>query len=278
MFMTDITLDLDKVIPPTLTVSRTFAFLFAFSAVVLLVTLLARLILGRDSSLKHAMSSSLGILVLYGMVAMIFTFNPAGLRDYLAPLPFVTLNDGYMDLFQFSTADFPTICVQLLSMLVLAYLINQINSVTPDKMKALGWFAYRLMCVFFSIFVHYVVYRVFNRLADAYMTEKIAEYAPMILLFILVFFFSLGLIKFILGLFLTAVNPVFGGIYAFFFANKIGKNISRAIGSTAILTGFICFLQYLGFHTFPIAPDALGQYIPFTVCVGLLWFLVGAKL
>lgn len=278
MFMTHITLDLDKVIPPTLTVSRTFAFLFTFSVVVLLVTLLVRLILGKDSSLKHAMSSSLGILVLYGMVAVIFTFNPAGLRDYLAPLPFVTLNEGYMDLFQFSTADFPTICMQLLSMLVLSYLVNQINSVTLDKMNILGWYAYRLLCVFFSIFVHYTLYRIFNRLAETYMTDFVAEYAPMMLLCVLVFFFSLGFIKFILGLFLTAVNPIFGGVYAFFFANKIGKNISRAIGSTVILTGFICVLQYLGFSTFPIAPEALSQYIPFTVCIGLLWFLVGAKL
>jgi hypothetical protein len=182
-----------------------------------------------------------------------------------------------MQLFNFSASDLTTICKQLLSMLFLSFLVNQINSFTPDKLKMLGWLGFRVCCIFVAIFAHHLIYRILNKLTGD-LHGQLLEYAPLILLVILIFMFSLGFIKLVAGLFLTVVNPVLGGIFTFFFANKIGKNISRAIGSTTALTLFVFTMHRLGYSTLPIGAGVLPQYIPFCLCITLLWVIIGHKL
>lgn len=270
--------DFNKFLPDGVSLSDALLFALAFSLVVLAVIWLVRRIFGKDSGLKQALVSSLGILVLYGLYVVICTFDPAGLRRFTAPLPYVRFGGGYVTLFDFSAASFPDICVEVLSMLLLAYLVNQIGSFAPSKVKPLRWLITRLLCAFLSIFVHYLVYGLLNKFVLTALPGPLVEYAPMILVSILLFMFLLGLLKFILGLFLTVVNPLLGGVYAFFFMNKIGKNISRAIGTTTALTLFTAALRHFGCASFSIAPEKLVSYIPFCLCIMLLWFITGHKM
>lgn len=253
-------------------------YIFIFSLAVLCITLVARLLLGKDSSLKHALVSSLGIIMLYALCVIVYTFDPAGLKKYLAPLPFVFFIEDEITLFNFATADFPNICMQLLSMVILAFLVNQINSYTPPNLKPLGWLLHRSFCVCLAFFGHYLVHRIMEKLVDKVLPDQVLEFAPMILLGILIFMFLLGFIKFLIGLVLTVANPLFGGIYTFFFANKVGKNLSRSLGTTATLTVFVFALHRLGYHAFPISPEALDRYFPFAICVMILWVIIGHKL
>jgi hypothetical protein len=263
-------------LPASLTLSNTLLFLIIFSLAVLCICGLARMLLGKESSLKHALVSSLGIIMLYCVCVMIYTFNPAGLSSYLTPLPYVDFVGSEIQLFKFSTSDLTTISKQILSMLVLSFLVNQINSFTPGKLKMLGWLGFRVCCIFVAIFAHYLIYRILNKFTGD-LHGQLLEYAPFILLVILIFMFSLGFIKLVAGLFLTVVNPVLGGIFTFFFANKIGKNISRAIGTTTALTLYIMTLHRLGYSSPPIGAGVLSQYIPFCLCITLLWVFIGHK-
>ena len=97
----------------------------------------------------------------------------------------------------------------------------------------------------------------------------------MILLGILCFSFILGFLKFLLTLLLTAVNPVFGGFYAFFFSNKLGKSMSRAIGSTIVVALMVVVFEHLGYGTLLIGAAQLDAYIPFALSMFILWILIG---
>ena len=83
-----------------------------------------------------------------------------------------------------------------------------------------------------------------------------------------------GCLKLVVGLFLATVNPVIAALYTFFFANIVGKMITRAVLTTAILCGLVYAMEYIGITTICIAAQALIAYIPFVLILLLLWYWI----
>ncbi len=268
-------IDIHNLLPESITISKSLLFIVGFVLVVLLISWVIKSLFGKDSDLRHAFVSSMGIIMLYVLCMVIYTFNPAGLRRFLAPLPFVTFTDNHMNLFRFQGADFSMISLQLISMLLLTYLVNQISNLTPDKLTPYTWILCRLGLLLLSIFAYYLAYCILGNLALKLLPGPVLEYTSVILLGIVGFLFLLGVLKWVLGLFLTVVNPLLGGVYAFFFANKLGKNISRAIGSTTALTLFVMVVRRLGYSSLSLAPEDLIRYIPLCLCIMALWIFTG---
>lgn len=232
---------------------------------------IGRAIFGSRSSLNQAVSLALGILCIYAVTIVVYTFNPRGLSRFLAPLPLVSFSTDVLYIFSFAGSQFPVICSQVLSMVVLAFLVNMIDSFMPLGKRLLGWFFYRMMTVLLAMVLHYIVVWLFNIL----MPDTMVTYAPMILLGTLVIMIGLGLLKFILGLVLTVANPLLGALYSFFFSNKIGKQISKALLTTLLLCLFVYVLNYMGCAAISISASALQAYIPLIVALLFLWYLLG---
>ena len=100
-------------------------------------------------------------------------------------------------------------------------------------------------------------------------------YAPTILLFLLVFLILVGFLNAILGLILTATNPIFGAIYAFFFSNLVGKQLTKAVFTSAIICVIIVLLGYFDYTFINISLSALSAYIPMAAVLLILWYLTG---
>ena len=83
-----------------------------------------------------------------------------------------------------------------------------------------------------------------------------------------------GSLKFIFGALLTTVNPLIGAFYTFFFATLVGKALTKAILTTAILSGLILVMNYLGCAAVSIAAAALIAYIPLLLVLLVVWYLV----
>lgn len=235
------------------------------------IGMLGRLVFGKGSSLNQAVSTSMGILCIYALTIVVYTFNPYQLSRFLAPLPFVTFDSSSLYIFSFSGASFPAVCTQVLSMVILAFLVNLMDSFMPRGKRLLGWFFYRFLTVVLAMMLHYIVTWIFN----TFLPGALVTYAPMILLGTLVIMIGLGLLKFILGLVLTVVNPLLGALYAFFFSNKIGMQLSKAVLTTLILSILVYALNYLGFSVISISAAALQTYIPLIVALLFLWYLIG---
>ena len=82
----------------------------------------------------------------------------------------------------------------------------------------------------------------------------------------------------VLGTLLIAVNPIVGAIYAFFFSNKVGQQLSKAVLTTALLCCVFGLLEHFGYSVILISFSALPAYIPLVVSLLLLWYLVGHAL
>ncbi len=236
----------------------------------LTVALLARLIFGKKSVLSRAISSAISILFIYAVSIVIISFG-VDLKFILSPLPFVEINGDYLTLLIYPTSDYPQICNQLLAMIILSFLTNLADGWLPKGKHLLSWLFFRCLSVIIAMFLHLVV----NAILSAFLPEGLLTWAPVVLLGLLALMLLLGVLKLLVGALLSTVHPLLGFFYSFFFANAVGKQISKAILTTALLAGMVYLLHAMGCSAIYIASSALAAYAPFLILLLTLWFLVG---
>ena len=234
-----------------------------------LISVLGRFIFGKRSALNSAVSSVIGILFIYA-VTVVLKSSGAQLDSLIAPLPFVQLTGSEMKIFSFSGADYTIICAELLSAVILSFLVNLADGWLPKGKSIIGWLFFRSLTVVIAYLLHLVVVGLFT----TYLPEGIVTYAPVILLGLLVILLLTGALKLLVGAILATVNPIISGLYTFFFATVIGKQVSKAMLTAAMLSGLVIALNYAGITTVSIALAALTAYIPFILVLIVLWYIV----
>ena len=263
--------DLSQYIPTQMDLGSTLKFLAMFTAGFLLLGILGRMLLGRRSGANHALSSAVGILFIYAFSVAIYAFRPWNLEDLISPLPFTAFSGEYLVLFPLRSAELNSVCFELVSMLILAFLVNLLDSLLPQGKSVLGWYFLRFVTVILAILAHLLV----RWGIASYMPGVLLEYAPMILLGVLGVMLALGVLNLLLGLVLTVANPILGGIYAFFFSNLVGRQLTRAVGTTAVLTGLVYLMEHFGITALCITQSALISCAPLLLVVLILWYLIG---
>ncbi len=236
----------------------------------LLVSLVGRLIFGKKSVLSRAISSAISILFIYAISIVIISFG-VDLKFVLSPLPFVEVDGNYLKLLIYSKEAYPLICDQLLAMIILAFLTNLADGWLPQGKNIFSWLFFRCLSVVIAMFLHLVA----NAVITSFLPEGLLTWAPVILLGLLVLMLLVGALKLVVGALLSTVHPLIGFFYSFFFANVVGKQISKAVLTTALLAGMVYLLHTMGCTAIYIASSALAAYIPFLILLLALWFLVG---
>lgn len=243
------------------------------AGVLLLGTLLlgafGRFVFGKRSVLNNAVSSAIGILFIY-TISVLLRMGGMDLSRFIAPLPLVQISGDTMHLFSFQGAHYTSICSELLNMIILSFLVNLADGWMPKGKNIFSWLLFRVLTVALGYLMHLIVVGLLAK----YLPEGILIYAPVILLGLLVLLLLTGALKLVVGAALTTINPIIGGLYTFFFATIIGKQITRSVLTTAILSGLIYGLSYLGITAISIASAALLAYIPFGILLIVLWYIV----
>ena len=247
---------------------------FALGALILLVgslliSLLGRFVFGEKSALCYATSSAIAILFIYAVTVVLKSLG-ADFGQWIAPLPFVTVTDSSLMLFSFQSAHYTTICTEILSMIILAFLVNIVDGWLSKAKNFFTWLFLRIVTVVAAYAMHLIVVWAFA----TFLPEGLVTYAPTVLLGVLVLMLLTGALKILVGLALSTVNPIIGGLYTFFFATIIGKKLSKAVLTTAILAALVLLLRYVGITAISIAPAALIAYIPFVILLIAIWYLV----
>jgi len=234
-----------------------------------LLSVLGRFVFGKRSALSLAVSSAIGILFIYA-VTVVLKSAGAQFSQLIAPLPFVTISGNDLVLFSFTGAHYTDICSEVLSMIILSFLVNLADGWLPRGKKLFSWLFFRCLTVVIGYLMHLVVVWLFA----TYLPEGIVTYAPTILLGLLILLLLTGCLKILVGALLSTVNPIIGGLYTFFFATVIGKQITKAVLTTAILSGIVIGLQYIGVRVISIASSALMAYVPLLILLIILWYIV----
>lgn len=239
-----------------------FGFLFLSSFI--------RFIFGKKAQLNRAVSSAMEILCLYIINIIVYS---VGFRYeiFLAPLPFVSLSGDYISFFPILSADFTVICDQVLKILIIAFLVNIVNDILPKGKHLLSWYFFRLLAVVLAVGINYLV----DLLLFSFLPQGFTDIAPTVLMIALVALVLLGSLKLIAGLALSFFDPILGALYTFFFSNFIGRELARAMATTALLTALVVALDMLEITSVYIAAAALTGYIPLLVILLALWYFVG---
>ena len=249
-------------------------FLLYFAAASLIMGVLSRVVLGKRSSLNHSLSSVIGILFIYAVTVTVYTFRPWNLDDFLSPLPFVAFSGDYLIVYPLGDLDFLPLCSEVLSLIILAFLVNLLDSFIPKGKTAVGWYLYRLLSVAASMLLHLVVRYLFR----TYMPQLLVSYAPTVLLIVLVITLLSVIISLVLGFVIAIANPFLGAMYTFFFSNFVGKQLSKAVFTSAILCCIVYLMGHFGYTVICISVAALTAYIPMAIVLLLLWYLIGHTL
>jgi len=246
-------------------------FMLYFAAASLVLGVTGRVVLGKRSSLNHSLSSAMGILLIYAITIVVYTFKPWQLETFLSPLPFVTFSREYLIVLPLSDTAFPTLCTEILSLIILAFLVNLIDTIIPKGSSLIGWYLLRFLSVLLSMGLHYGVTWAFH----TYLPDFLVTYAPAALLCILVFLLFSGFVSLILGLIISIQSPFLGAMYTFFFTNILGKQVSKAVFSSAVITAVVFLMGYAGYTVISITVASLLAYIPLGILVLILWYLIG---
>lgn len=260
-----------ELIPANVDVLSVLKLALVIAAASMAFGVVGRVAFGKHSELNCAVSSSIAILFLYVLTVVIYTFRPWNLDSFLSPLPFVAFRGDRMYLLPIQGEAFRLLCSRILDLVILAFLVNLLDAVIPRGKSVLGWYFLRLL----SVLVCFIAYFALNQLVQEFLPGVLVAYAPAILLCILVSMLLLGVVKAILSVLVIAVNPILGAIYAFFFSNIIGRQLSKAVLTTLILGALGCLLERWGYTVIAISAAALPAYLPLVAALLVLWYLVG---
>ena len=236
---------------------------------VVVLALIGRFAFRKRSVLGNAISSAIGILFIYA-ASLVLRSADLQLDNLIAPLPFVSIQNTDLILFQFSEAHYTSICSELLSMVILSFLVNLADGWLPRGKNIFSWTFFRCLTVVIGYLLHLLVVSLFA----TFLPEGIVTYAPAVLLGLLVLLLLTGALKILVGAVLATVNPIIGGLYTFFFATVIGKQITKAALTTGILTALIMGLRYVGLGVISFSSSALIAYIPILIILICAWYLV----
>ncbi len=258
-------------VPSEIHFAGAMKFLLLFVGCALLLTILGRLILGKHSSLNHSVSSAMGILFLYAASMILYTFQPWNVLERLTPLPFMIFAGDYMLVVSFQNAAFSVLCHELLSLIILAFLLNLLDTIMPKGKSLVVWYLLRFITIALAMVLHVLVDWAF----DTYLPEVLVTYAPVILLGLLLGMMFLGVMNLVLGLLLAVVDPIMGALYTFFFSTIIGKQLTKAVMTSIIICVVIFLLGHFGYTLICITESALMTYIPFGLVMFILWYIIG---
>lgn len=257
--------------PAEIDLAVTAKFLLFFVTASLILGVMGRVCLGKHSSLNRSLSSAIGILAIYALSVILYTYKPWSLDTLVSPLPFVRFAGEYLVIIPFQGTAFTTICSEILSLVILAFLVNLLDTFMPQGENALGWYFLRFATVILGLLLQLMA----NYAFQTYLPGVLVTYAPTILLVLLAAMLLMGLLNLVLSVALAAVNPIFGAMYAFFFGNAVGKQLSKAIFTAGIICCVFFLLGYFGYTVICISAASLMTYIPLALVLLILWFLIG---
>lgn len=240
--------------------------------VVFILATIIRIVHEKKSKYNHALASAMALL--FGYITLMW-FHGGPLTEVaseaLKMLPLIEYDGENVTLFKFALDKPFEASAAYLYTFILAFILIGLDDLIPDAKNGGAW----ILLQIFITFLTFVFYWFVMKCLGHFMPNGLNEFAPLILVAILIFMVLLGFLKVVLGLLLVAVNPLLGAVSAFFSTSRLGQ----ALGKAALCALFLClvciYMTNNNMGTFVLADMTFAVCVlPMAVLV-CLWFLVG---
>lgn len=229
-----------------------------------------RLLFGRGSSLNCAVSASLSIMLVYLAAVLIYLFLPE-LRDSLEPLPFVRMDPEHLFLLDWMQLPEELLYPAVLKLSILAFTVNLLEEFMPRGEKFLSWYLWRTVTVLASL----TAYVFLCGLIASFAPQLFQQWAKYVVWGFGAVILLTGALKLLLGLILTVMNPIIGGLYALFFTNTVGKQLSKSILTTVLVLTVFALMYSGGLTRFSFSQFSLAAYGPSCIIILIVLYLFG---
>ena len=236
--------------------------------------LVFRLFFGRNCAVNRGISGFLEVLFIYAATVTVYTLKPWNLTQYLSPLPFAIFRGDILIVSYSACSTIPLLCSQLLSLIILCFIVHLLNFVLPRGRSFVPWLLMRAVCVVLAVGVDLAA----NWALNTFLPAVIAESAPVALITVLAVTLLVSLFNPLLCILFTAANPIVGLLYTFFFSNTIGKNLTRAVLSAGMVFALFYGMDYFECIVIDITPGALLRDSPFALALLGVWYVFDYKL
>lgn len=236
--------------------------------------LVFRLFFGRNCAVNRGISGFLEVLFIYAATVTVYTLKPWNLSQYLAPLPFAIFRGDILIVSYSACSTIPLLCSQLLSLIILCFIVHLLNFILPRGRSFVPWLLMRAVCVVLAVGVDLAA----NWALNTFLPAVIAESAPVALITVLAVTLLVSLFNPLLCILFTAANPIVGLLYTFFFSNTIGKNLTRAVLSAGMVFALFYGMDYFECIVIDITPGALLRNSPFALALLGVWYVFDYKL
>ena len=238
-----------------------------FAAVAFAAGAVLRICFGKQARITRAVSASLSIVLIYLGSILLYLFLP-DYRAELASLPFLTVDSQRFSLWQLSELSESLLYSSLLRLFLLAFLVNLLDTLLPQGDTFLSWYLWRCL----TALTGFGLYRLACGLLGMYAPELLGSWAKTVTLSFWALILMSGIAKLLMTLVLTALNPIIGALYAFFFSSLVGRQFSKSILTTLILVGLLGALNRMGLFQFAFSDFSLLYYGPAClICLGTLY-------
>lgn len=232
-----------------------------------------RAIFGKGSSINRAVSATLSILMVYLAAILLYLFAPDLIGD-VNQLPFLTVSADKVQLWDIGSLSSELLYVSLVKMGILAILVNLLETFLPKGKKIITWYLWRCVTVIAALSLYVFICGLIN----TFVPQVFGEWAGYVLIACWAVILLVGILKVLLSIVLTVVNPIIGAIYTFFFSNIIGKQFTKSILTTLLMALIVAGLNNAGLTQFAFADFSLAAYGPTCVIVVVALYLFGKLL
>ncbi len=237
--------------------------LFALGAVL-------RMIFGRGSSLNSALSATLSVLLVY-LTAVIISWLMPQWRASLPQLPFVTVTQNRFFLWDLHQVSKSVVYGGILRLSILAFLVNLLEAFMPHGKKIYTWYLFRMGTVLAALAGYSMattwLEHLFPGLFDQYAQAVVLGFWAVIAL--------AGVLKVLLSVVLTVVNPIVGAVYTFFFSNLVGKQFTKSILTTILCLAIVSIANQIGVSQFAFSDFSLVTCVPAGLLALVTLYLFG---
>lgn len=233
-----------------------------------------RLFFGNRCAVNRGISGFMSVFFIYTATTVVYSLRPWNLTDYLAPLPYAIFRTDILIICTTSFSDLPLLCAQLLSLIILCFIVHLSNYLLPNVRSFFLWLLMRILSLALAV----ALFLGANWGINTFFPSVLAQSAPVVLVAVLGATLLVSLFNPLLCILFTAANPVIGLLYTFFFSNTIGKNLTRAVISAAMVYALFYAVETFGFSVIDITPGALLCFSPFAAVLIGIWYVFDAKL
>ena len=199
-----------------------------------------RMILGKGSDVSHAVAGALTVILVY-LTQATAVWNFPELAASLAPLPFCSISGAGMALLPVSGLDHIGLYGSLVRLWLLCFLVDLLEIFLPEGKKFRGWLLWRLVAVTLTL----SVYGFLTALVTAGYPELFGSMSKTVLAVSWGLVLLVGLVKALLEVIQSSVNPVIKFVHRFFYQNPFGKLFPMSILTTVILLLVLALLVSL---------------------------------